>query len=94
MPETKAPGYVFEDAVNGEVQSVTKVAKLEPYLVEYKDGQGQTQVRLVFSLPGTDFAWIVQKQIQGAHVVTQANEWFRKAMAKRLGAAPAKPESI
>jgi hypothetical protein len=93
MQDNKKPEYKFEDS-SGDVLSITRVAKLEPYLVEYKDGQAQTQTRLVFNLPGTDYAWIVQKQIHGSHVITEANEWFRKEMAKKIAAPAGKVESV
>ena len=86
--------YKYDDAPGGgEAMVVSKLAKLEPYLVEYKDGQGHTQARVVFHMPGSEHVWIVQKTIQGANVVTAANDWFKKGFQKKLvGSKPA--ESI
>jgi len=88
------PEYKFDDAPGGgEAMVVTRLAELKPYLVEYKDGRGETQTRVAFHLPGSEFVWMLQKSIQGSHVVTQANDWFKKGFQKKL--ATSKPlESV
>lgn len=80
---TAEKGFKFGDG-EGEVSAIQKVAKLEAYLVSYKDGEGKTQVRVCFKLPGTEETFIIQERISGTNVVTPSHAWFRREFAKAL----------
>ena len=50
----------------------------------YTDGEGNDQVRVVFRVPNSNNFFVVQERIQGNFVVTQANNWFNKALSQEL----------
>jgi len=85
--------FKYADTGSGESLVVTRATKMEAYAVEYKDGAGQSQVRLAFRDPKGSTVWLAQKQIQGANVVMPANDWFRAALNKKLETNK-EPESI
>ncbi len=67
-----------------EAKVVDRALKLDVYLVEYKDGESKTQVRIAFRCPGSDSTFITNPSISGKAVVTTANSWFHKALTELL----------
>lgn len=83
---TEAKGFKFGDATDGSPSSIEKIAKLEPYLVAYRDGEGKSQVRVAFRMPGGEATFIINERIGGNNVVTSAHPWFHKAFVAKLEA--------
>jgi len=81
-----APQFKFNDAHDG-VGTVTGVAKLDTYLVQYKDKEGRDTVRIAFRVPGTNSTFLLNERISGQHVATSAYEWFTKALQDKLSSS-------
>ena len=81
---TEAKGFKFGDTQEGEPSSIQKVAKLDTYLVAYKDGEGKNQARIVLRLPGADKTFVINERISGTNIVTSAYNWFHKAFVTKL----------
>jgi hypothetical protein len=60
------------------------VKKLESYLVQYTDGENREQVRVCLIEPTTKSVFVVQENISRTPIVTNATEWFKKALLKGL----------
>jgi hypothetical protein len=80
----KPAGAYTTGASDVAPRTVKNVTKLDPYLVSFVDGEGRNQTRLTFRLPGTEHFFVVQEKIQGNYVVTDANNWFKREMVKKL----------
>jgi len=72
---------------DGGVGTVTGVAKLEAYLVQYKDNEGKEQVRIAFRVPGSTSTFMLNEKIAGQNVATSAYSWFHKALSDKLDSA-------
>jgi hypothetical protein len=75
-------------------RKIKSVAKLEPLLVNYTDGEGKDHTRVVFWYPEKKYAVILNEQIQGQRVGLPAQKWFAKELDAALiddpeGAEPA-----
>lgn len=81
---TEAKGFKFGQANEGEPNSIQKIAKLDAFLVAYKDGEGRDQVRVAFRLPGGEATFIINEKIGGSNVVTSSHPWFHKAFVSKL----------
>jgi hypothetical protein len=68
----------------GTPRTIKNATKLEPYLVDFTDGEGRDQVRVAFRVPDSAHFFIVQEKIQGSFVVTRANDWFNKGLSAKL----------
>jgi hypothetical protein len=90
MPKTSTPiateakGFKFGQAGEGEPNSIQKIAKLDAFLVAYKDGEGKEQVRVAFRLAGGEATFIINEKIGGSNIVTSAHPWFHKAFVGKL----------
>ena len=83
---TEAKGFKFGQAESGEPSSIQKIAKMDAYLVAYKDGEGKDQVRVALRLPGGEATFVINEKIGGSNVVTSAHPWFHKAFVAKLEA--------
>jgi hypothetical protein len=81
---TSIPKPEYHSGPGSEAKVVDRAAKLDTYMVEYKDGEGKKQVRLAFVVPGSKTTFIVNSSIAGKAVVTTANPWFHKALSDLL----------
>lgn len=81
-PEGSREFKFGEDA--GGAGTVTGVAKLEAYLVQYKDKEGRESVRIAFRVPGANSTFLLNEKIQGQNVATSAYQWFHKALVDKL----------
>ena len=72
---------------DGAVGTVTGVAKLNAYLVQYKDNEGKEQVRIAFRVPGADSTFMLNERISGQNLATSAYSWFHKALSDKLDAS-------
>lgn len=81
------PEFKFGDAESESPSTVQKVAKVDAYVVSYKDGAGKDQARIVFRVPGADVTFMINERISGSHVVTSAHPWFHKALVEKLRVA-------
>jgi hypothetical protein len=80
-----SPDFVFKDVNESDAPNIVNGAlPVSTFLVSYNDGQGKSQVRLCFRVPGSDATFIIQERISGAHVVTNAHAWFHKALVNKL----------
>lgn len=80
-----APGFKFSDVTDLEApNTITKVDKLDVYLVSYRDGQAKQQVRICLRIPGTNTTFIFQERISGSNIATSAHQWFHKALMDKL----------
>ena len=89
MNEVTTPQFVT--APVGDMaapQSVTKVAAVDTYLVQYKDGEGKEQVRLVFKVPGSEAVFVLAEKIQDRPIASTATGWFRKKFNEMLAEQP------
>lgn len=81
-----SPEFKF-GAGDGAVGTVTGVAELSAYLVQYKDNEGKEQVRIAFRVPGATSTFLLNERIGGQNLATSAHGWFHKALSDKLGAA-------
>lgn len=87
IPVPEDGGFKFRepgDSGDGAVSSVQKVAKLETYIVAYKDGEGRVQTRVVFRIPGADMTFMINERISGSNVVVPTHGWFHKELSNKL----------
>lgn len=87
MSGIPSPEFKFGDAEGQNPNTVQQVAKLETYLVSYKDGENRDQVRIAFRIPGADTSFIINMAISGKNIVTRAHPWFHKEFVNRLRAS-------
>lgn len=78
------PKFTFGDGEDGAPNTIKKVAKLEAFVVAYKDGAGKDQIRICFRVPNSDATFVLQQRIGGQNVATNTHEWFNKAFADKL----------
>lgn len=69
-------------------QTVEAVMPLTPYLVNYNDGEGRSQTRIVFATPDNKSVFILQEKIHGVPVAADSNQWFLKGFVERLSSGP------
>jgi hypothetical protein len=81
-----AVGFKFGQDEGTAPNTVRAIAPAEALFVNYVDGEGREQTRLVFRVPGakTKTAFIVQEKIGGQNVVTPAHDWFAKKLEKKV----------
>jgi hypothetical protein len=87
MSSLQPAGSYKYNQPTGTPRTVKSATKLDPYLVSFTDGEGKDQVRIAFRVPDSEHFFIVQEKIQGSFVTTRANDWFNKALAKKLDVA-------
>jgi hypothetical protein len=82
----QAVGFKFGQDEGSAPNTVRAVAPAEALFVNYIDGEGREQTRLVFRVPGAKSrtAFIVQEKIGGSNVVTPAHDWFAKKLEKKV----------
>ena len=79
------PQFVTQAVDEGESpQSISRIASLETYLVQYKDGNGEEGVRIVFKVPGSDAVLIMKDATGGTRIVANATRWFKEEFNKKL----------
>jgi hypothetical protein len=78
-----SPQFKFGEG-DGGVGTVTGVAKLDAYLVQYKDQEGKEQVRIAFRVPGADSTFLLNERVSGQNIATAAYSWFHKALTDKL----------
>jgi hypothetical protein len=78
------PEFVMGKADENAPKTVKNVAKLEAFLVEYVDGEGNKEVRICFQVPGASSTFMLQERINGVFVATAAQDWFHKALKQKL----------
>jgi len=91
MPEAAQPLKVSD---NAKRRTVEKIAAADAYLVQYRDGANKEATALVFHVPGSTTAFMVQEKIQGQFVVTAANPWFNKSFLELINENRNEPESV
>lgn len=74
----------FVTATQEQDQTVQKIAPLQAYLVQYKDGSGKQQVRVVFQVPNTEAIFILANSVSNVSLLKTATKWFTNAFLKRL----------
>lgn len=80
-----APQFVTSEAYEGaQPQTVTKVAPLDAYLAQYKDGEGKEQVRVVFKVPGSEAVFVLSDIISGRKVASTSTGWFKDSFNQQL----------
>lgn len=85
MPETnRLPAQPLKTIDNSKRRTVEKIAAADAYLVQYTDGSNKQSTALVFHVPGSETAFMVQERIQGQFVVTQSNPWFNRSFMELL----------
>jgi hypothetical protein len=62
-------------------KGIKNLSRLDAYIVNFNDGEGKDQTRLVFKVPGNPGVFILQDRIHGTNVATAANDWFGKAVS-------------
>lgn len=77
-------GFVFGDANEVAPNKILGVTPVDTYLVQYTDGAGQKNVRMVFKPKGAKSVSILNEKIQGSFIATAATGWFNKGFAKKL----------
>jgi hypothetical protein len=80
-----SPQFKFSKDEGG-VGTVTGVAELKAYLVQYNDQEGKTQVRIALRVPGSESTFMLNERIAGQNVATSAYSWFHKALLDKLNA--------
>jgi len=78
-----SPQFKFAQGDEG-VGTVTGVAELKSYLVQYKDHEGKEQVRICFRVPGASSTFMLNERVNGQNLATSAYDWFHKALSDRL----------
>jgi hypothetical protein len=61
-------------------KKIKNIAKLEAHIVNYNDGEGRDQTRIVFRVPGAKNTFVLQERINGVHVATATHDWFANAV--------------
>ena len=84
-------GFVFGDAATAgnKPNVVNAISKLDAYIVSYNEGDGKTQTRIIFRMPGSDISYILNEKVGSARTVVNGTPWFNKAVASKLGAKDA-----
>jgi hypothetical protein len=78
-------GFKFGEMEEGKTpKTVEKVAKVEPYIVAYTDGEGKSQARMAFRIPGADTTYMLQERVSGNKIVLPAHSWFHKGFVEKL----------
>ena len=77
------PEYKFADGAS-EAKSIDKVAKMDAYLVQYKDGKGETVVQLAFRFPKSSSTFLLKQKITNVPVLTTAHKWFNDKLEAML----------
>lgn len=80
------PQFVTAEASadGGMPQTVTKIAPLDSYIAQYRDGEGKTQVRICFKVPGSDAVFVLNEMIGGRKLATTATGWFKDQFNEQL----------
>ena len=77
-------GFVFGDSNEVAPNKILGVTPVDTYVVQYTDGVGKKNVRLVFKPKGSDSVSILNEKIQGGFLATAATGWFNKGFVKKL----------
>jgi len=73
------PQFVTTPIEDGKApQTLQKIAAVDSYLVQYMDGEGKQQVRIVFKVPGSDAVFVLNNQIAGQSTVKNSTGWFNR----------------
>lgn len=67
-----------------EPSTVHRALQLTAFLVDYTDGDGHSQVRIVFRSPVADDVFILTEKVTGTALATKANPWFEKGLTALL----------
>jgi hypothetical protein len=78
------PQSLTTQPATSQPNKITQVGAVETFLVEYNDEEGKKQTRLVWRLPGSEQAFILNERVQGTNLATIAYPWFNKELAQRL----------
>lgn len=85
MSSIVKPAGAYQVEESGEPpRTIKAVTGLKPFLVSFVDGEGRGQTRIAFRVPETDSFFVLQEKIQGNFVATSGNNWFNKALAKKI----------
>jgi hypothetical protein len=71
-------------------KKVKNMSKLEAFIVNFNDGEGKDQTRIVFKVPGEATTFILQERIQGANVAVPSHDWFAKMFHSAIEALSGK----
>lgn len=78
-----AGAYQVEES-GAAPRTIKAVTDLKSFLVSFVDGEGKSQTRIALRVPNTETFFVLQEKIQGNFVATSGNNWFNKALAKKL----------
>lgn len=82
-----------QPADNAQPQSILGVLKLETYLVQYKDAEGKTQVRIVAVPDDADITFVFAERMHGDALAVEGTKWFNKAFFEKIGRKPGEKPS-
>ena len=70
---------------NAAPKSITGVMELKTYLVQYKDADGKTQVRIVAVPNDADITFVFAERMHGDALAVEGTKWFNKALFEKIG---------
>lgn len=90
MAKSLVPEFVFsKDAAKGGMpKTIEHASEVKTYIVSFRDGKGDLQVRMSFVPVGSeDSTFVIQPKIANVSVTTTAHNWFNKALRGFLAKA-------
>jgi len=78
------PQFMFGDGEAGAPNTIMNIAKLDAYIVAYKDGAGKDATRVCLRVQNSNTTFVLQERINGVNVVTSTHDWFNKALTDKL----------
>lgn len=83
-PGPNKAGFVFGESGETGPNKILGLLPVDTYLVQYTDGAGKKEVRLVFKAEGSNSSFMLNEKIQGAFTATASTAWFNQALSKKL----------
>ncbi len=58
--------------------TIQKVVGVDCYLAQFNDGKGESNVQIIFKVPGSEVVFLLKDTISGTRIVSNATPWFQK----------------
>ena len=88
MSNKNLPEFTFGSDEGSAPQTVTGIAPVDAYIVQYRDQEGKPQWRIAFHAPNEnpekDAAFLLQTSVGGKSIVSSTSDWFRTQFTKRV----------
>lgn len=78
---------------NAAPQTILGVMELKTYLVQYKDANGKTNVRIVAVPNDADISFVFAERMHGDALAVEGTKWFNKALFEKIGRKPGEKQA-